>query len=201
MIVPFPSREDLDNAHLGPLSGPGHSGHQAAGSCLSAKGGWHRHLSAAWDLAVEAQGVQASLCISFRCPHVIQAGSNLPEGLEMVGTFAYGLLSGHEWGQRTPAGIWEEGRVSTAGIIGLIVVTGGRSEGQNGWAWHALPCASMRGGSGVARGGLRSLTPRGRRTPPPALLLGNRKHPPPRGHWCAPPQGPAYRHHRGLGTM
>ena len=55
--------------------------------------GRQRHLSAVWDMAVEAQGVQAELRISFSCPLVINGGSNLPHRQEMVGMFAYRLVS------------------------------------------------------------------------------------------------------------
>ena len=72
--------------------------------------GRQRHLSAVWDLAVEAQGVQADLRTPFPCPLVIRGGSNMPEGQELVGMFAYRLVSGHWRVQTGVAGIGEEGR-------------------------------------------------------------------------------------------
>ena len=42
--------------------------------------GRQRHLSAVWDLALEAPGVQADLRIAFPCPLVIQGGSTCPMG-------------------------------------------------------------------------------------------------------------------------
>ena len=68
--------------------------------------------------------MQANLHISFRCPLVIRGCSNLPNGQELVGMFAYRLVSGHWRVSTGVAGIGEEGTVTTVGIIGLSVVTG-----------------------------------------------------------------------------
>ena len=68
-----------------------------------------RHVSAVWDLALEARGVQAALRISFPCPSVVMAGSNLPEGHELVGMFAYRLVKVHWRVQTGVARTREEG--------------------------------------------------------------------------------------------
>ena len=44
--------------------------------------------------------MQAALRISFPCPIVVIGGSNLPEGQELVGMFAYRLVSGCRRGWR-----------------------------------------------------------------------------------------------------
>ena len=64
-------------------------------ACECVPDGRQRHLSAVWDMALEARGVQGTLRISFPCPIVVLGGSNLPEGQELVGMFAYRLVSGH----------------------------------------------------------------------------------------------------------
>ena len=68
--------------------------------------------------------MQADLRISFPCPLVIKEGSNLPHGQEMLGMFAYRLVSGHWRVQTGVSRIVEEGTVTTAGIVNLYVVTG-----------------------------------------------------------------------------
>ena len=60
--------------------------------------------------------MQGTLRISFPCPIVVRGGANLPAGLELVGMFAYRLVSGH-WRVQT-------GVVTTAGVFGLNVLTG-----------------------------------------------------------------------------
>ena len=57
--------------------------------------GRQRHLSAVWDMVSESRGVQGTLRISFTCAIEVTGGSNLPEGQELVGLFAYRLVSGH----------------------------------------------------------------------------------------------------------
>ena len=95
VIIPMPSRHDLGTAHLDPpplarvaLSAgqpePARQQREAPGLH-----GRQQHLSAVWDLAVEAQGLQADLHIPFPCPLVIRGGSNLPTGQELLGMFAY----------------------------------------------------------------------------------------------------------------
>ena len=72
---------------------------------------------------LEARGEQGVLRISFPCPILVMGGSNLPEGQELVGMFTYRLVSGH-WRVHTGvAQIGEEETVTTAGVLGLNVVT------------------------------------------------------------------------------
>ena len=58
------------------------------------------------------------------CPIVVMWGSNLPEGQELVGLFAYRLVSRHWRVQTGVARIGQEATVTTAGVFGLNVVTG-----------------------------------------------------------------------------
>ena len=95
--------------------------------------------------------MQAVLRISFSCALRIRGGYNVAEVQDLVGMFAYRLVTGHKRVRTAMAGIGEEGTVTTAGMSGLSMVTGAKSGGRSGWTWHALPCASMWGGSG--RGG------------------------------------------------
>ena len=55
----------------------------------------HRHLCVPWDLAVETQAVHADLRITFPCSVVIRGGTNMADGQELIGMFAYRLVSGH----------------------------------------------------------------------------------------------------------
>ena len=76
VIIPMPSREDLGTAHLDPLLAwvtlatvqpdPVCTQRVAPGPDRRP-----RCLSSVWDMAVEAQGVQADLRISFPCTLVI----------------------------------------------------------------------------------------------------------------------------------
>ena len=102
--------------------------------------GRQHHLSAVCDMALEARGVQGILRISFPCPIVVMGGSSLPEGQELVGMFAYWLVSGHWRVQTGVVRIGEEGTVTTAGVLGLNVVTG-REKRRPEWvdvAWLAM---------------------------------------------------------------
>ena len=62
--------------------------------------------------------MQGTLRISFPCPLVVMGGSNRPEGQELVGLFAYRLVSGHWRVQMGVARTGEEGTVTTAGSLG-----------------------------------------------------------------------------------
>ena len=86
--------------------------------------GRQRHLSAVWDMVLESQGVQGTLRISFPCPIVVRGRANLPAGQELVGMFAYRLVSGHWRVQTGVSRIGEAGTVATAGVLGLNVLTG-----------------------------------------------------------------------------
>ena len=96
----MPSHEDLGNAHLNPplerVNLAPKQPDPAKTQKVPPRPNWRqRHLFALWDMALEAQGVQGTLRISFPCPIVVMGGSNLPEGQELVGMFAYRLVSGH----------------------------------------------------------------------------------------------------------
>ena len=86
--------------------------------------GRQRHLSAVWDMELESRGVQGTLRISFPCPIGLRGGSNLPAGQELVGMFAYRLVSGHWRVQTGVSRIGEAGTVTAASICGLNVLTG-----------------------------------------------------------------------------
>ena len=86
--------------------------------------GRQRHLSAVWDMVLESRGVQGTFRISFPCPIVVRGGGNLPAGQELVGMFAYRLVSGHWRVQTGMARTGEAGMVTTAGVFGLNVLTG-----------------------------------------------------------------------------
>ena len=83
-----------------------------------------RHLTAVWHMVLESRGVQGTFRISFPCPIVVTGCPNLPEGQELVGLFAYRLVSGHWRVQTGVSRIGEEGTVTTAGVFGLNVLTG-----------------------------------------------------------------------------
>ena len=68
--------------------------------------------------------MQGTFRISFPCPIVVRGGSNLPARQELVGMFAYRLVSGHWRVQTGVSRIGEEGTLTTAGVFGLIVLTG-----------------------------------------------------------------------------
>ena len=68
--------------------------------------------------------MQGTFPISFPCPIVVRGEANLPAGQELVGMFAYRLVSGH-WRVLTGVSrIGEEGTVTTAGVCFLNVLTG-----------------------------------------------------------------------------
>ena len=80
--------------------------------------GRQQHLSAVWDMVLESRGMQGTFRISFPCPIVVRGGANLPAGQELVGMFAYRLVSGHWRVQTGVSRIGEEGTVTTAGVLG-----------------------------------------------------------------------------------
>ena len=87
-------------------------------------GGVEGCWTAVWDMVLESRGVQGTFRISFPCPIVVRGGPNLPAGHELVGMFAYRLVSGHWRVQTGVSRIGEEGTVTTAGVFGLNVLTG-----------------------------------------------------------------------------
>ena len=103
--------------------------------------GRQRHLTTVWDMVLESRGVQGTFRISFPCPIVVRGGPNLPAGQELVGMFAYRLVSGHWRVQTGVSRIGEQGTVTTAGVFELNVLTGWdqrRSE------WADVACLPMR---------------------------------------------------------
>ena len=129
VVVPQPSRDELGEAHTDPpLDRVTLAARQPDPAWTQqvppGPDGRQRHLSAVWDMELQSRGVQGTLRISFPCPIVLRGGSNLPAGQELVGMFAYRLVSGHWRVQTGVSGIGEGGMVTTAGICGLNVLTG-----------------------------------------------------------------------------
>ena len=122
--------------------------------------------------------MQADLRIPFPCPLVIRGASNLPQGHELVGMFAYQMVSGHWWVHTGVAGIGEEGVVTTAGLIALAAVTGWENWKAE-WvdvAWLAMHVhveRMRRKGGGVAVIDVEG------EAPPPLAAPGSGKPPPP----------------------
>ena len=125
----MPSRDDLGAAHTEPpvdraTLAPKQPDPAWTQKVPPGNDGRHRHLSALWDMVLDSWGVQGTLRISFPFPIVVTGGSNPPEGQELVGRFAYRLVSGH-WRVLTGLSrIGEEGTVTTTGVFGLNVVMG-----------------------------------------------------------------------------
>ena len=121
--------------------------------------------------------MQGTLRISFPCPIVVMGGSNLPEGQELVGMFAYRLVSGHWRVQTGVAGIRKEGTVITAGFLGLRVVTGWEKRRPE---WVEVAWLAMRIHVGRQReGGVDVTDVQGEDAPPPTPLARKRKGRPP----------------------
>ena len=89
----MPSCEDLGATHLDPPLAPvtlaaRHAEPACQQKLAPGPDGRQKQLCAVWELAVEAQGVNADLRIPFPCPLVVKGGSNPPEGQTLVGMFA-----------------------------------------------------------------------------------------------------------------
>ena len=159
VVIPMPSCEDLGTAHLSPCldrvtltyGQPDPAGTQKV---PPRPGGRQQHLSAVWDMVLESRGVQGTLRISFPCFIVVMGGSILPKGQDMVGMFAYRLLSalagaeegGADWGGKDGdhgSSLWAQ---CGHGVGQAEAEVGGR-----GVACHARPCgeAAEGGGGGV----------------------------------------------------
>ena len=129
VVVPMPSRDKLGDAHTDPpLDRVTVAARQPDPAWTQqvppGPDGRQRHLSAVWDVVLESRGLQGTFRISFPCPIVVRGGANLLAGQELVGMFAYRLVSGH-WRVHTGVSrIGEEGTVTTAGVFGLNVLTG-----------------------------------------------------------------------------
>ena len=132
--------------------------------------------------------MQAALRISFPCPLVVAGGSNLPEGQEPVGMFAYRLVSRHRRLQTVLSGIGEEGTVTTAGVVGLNVVTGWE---QRRPEWVEVAWLPMRVHVGRQRkGGVDVIDVEGEEDPPPPPPGSGKPSPLPRKGTPMPPPPP-----------
>ena len=85
----MPSREDLGTAHLHPTLdrvtlAPRYPDPAWKQKVPPGPDGRQQHLSAVWDMALEARGVHGTLRISFPCPIVVMGGSKLPKGQPFV---------------------------------------------------------------------------------------------------------------------
>ena len=146
VVVPQPSRDELGDAHNDPpLDRVTLAARQPDPAWTQqvppGPHGRQRHLSAVWDMELESRGLQGTLRISFPCPIVVRGGSNLPSGQERVGMFAYRLVSGHWRVQTGVSRIGEAGTVTTAGVLGLNVLTGWE---QRRPEWVAVAWLAMR---------------------------------------------------------
>ena len=129
VVVPQPSRDELGDAHNDPpLDRVTLAARQPDPAWTQqvppGPHGRQRHLSAVWDMVLESRGVQGTFRISFPCPIVVREGANLPAGQDLVGMFAYRLVSGHWRVQMGVARTGEAGTVTTAGVCRLNVLTG-----------------------------------------------------------------------------
>ena len=102
VVVPMPSRDEFGEAHTDPpLDRVTLAARQPDPAWTQqvppGPDGRQRHLSAVWDMVLESWGVQGTFRISLPCPIVVRGGPNLPAGQELVGMFAYRLVSGHWW--------------------------------------------------------------------------------------------------------
>ena len=198
-MVPQPSRDELGEAHTDPpLDRVTLAARQPDPAWTQqvppGPDGRQRHLSAVWDMELESRGVQGTLRISFPCPIVLRGGSNLPAGQELVGMFAYRLVSGHWRVQTGVSGIGEGGMVTTAGICGLNVLTGWE---QRRPEWVDVAWVAMRVHVGRQRkmGVVADVIDVEEDEPPPhaqaerAPRRGHGPHPPPPKPRVRPPRG------------
>ena len=201
VVVPQPSRDELGEAHTDPpLDRVTLAARQPDPAWTQqvppGPDGRQRHLSAVWDMELESRGVHGTLRISFPCPIVLRGGSNLPAGQELVGMFAYRLVSGHWRVQTGVSGIGEGGMVTTAGICGLNVLTGWE---QRRPEWVDVAWVAMRVHVGRQRkmGVVADVIDVEEDEPPPTRKRKGR----PEGDTgpTPPPQSPAYGHPGGAG--
>ena len=196
----MPSREDLGEAHTEPpldrvTLAPKQPDPAWTHKVPPGPDGRQRHLSAVWHMVLESRGVHGTLRIHFPCPIVVTGGSNLPEGQELVGLFADGLVSGHRGVQTGVSRIGEEGTVTTAGVFGLNVVTGWDKRRPE-WvdvAWLAMRVHVRR----QRKMGVADVIDVEEQDDPPTSPARKRKgRPPPSEHGAPPPQkkSPAYGH-------
>ena len=146
VVVPQPSRDELGDAHNDPpLDRVTLAARQPDPAWTQqvppGPDGRQRHLSAVRDMVLESRGVQGTFRISFPCPIVVRGGANMPAGQELVGMFAYRLVSWHWRVQTGVARTGEAGTVTTAGVFGPNVLTVWEQRRAE-WvdvAWLAMP--------------------------------------------------------------
>ena len=200
VVVPKPSRDVLGDAHkYPPLDQVILAARQPDPAWTQqvppGPDGRQRHLSAVWDMVLESRGMQGTLRISFPCPIVVRGGANLLAGQELVGMFAYRLVSGHWRVQTGVARTGEAGTVTTAGVFGLNVLTGWE---QRRPEWVDVAWLAMRVHVGRQRKmGVANVIDVEEDTPLPPDAQAERA--PRRGH-APPPQSPQYGHPRGAGS-
>ena len=200
VVVPQPSRDELGDAHNDPpLDRVTVAARQPdpAWTLQVPPGpdGRQRHLSAVWDMVLESRGVHGTLRISFPCPVVVRGGATLSAGQELVGMFAYRLVSGHWRVQTGVSRIGEAGTVTTAGVFGLNVLTGWE---QRRPEWVDVAWLAMRVHVGRQRkmGVVVDVIDVEEDEPPPTRKRKGR----PEGDTPPPPQSPAYGHPGGAGS-
>ena len=201
VVVPVPSRNDLGEAHTDPppLDRVTLAARQRdparTQKVLPGPDGRQRHLTAVWDMVLESRGVQGTFRISFPCRIVVTGGPNVPEGQELVGLFAYRLVSGHWRVQTGVSRIGEEGTVTTAGVFGLNVLTGW-DQRRPEWAHVAWLAMRVHVGRQRKMGVAHVIDVEEQAEPPTRKWKGRPQgdmEPPP------PPQSPAYGHPGGAG--
>ena len=199
VVVPRPSRDELGDAHNDPPPGPGHPGRQAAGSGLDPAGAARARWAAAASQCRVGHGVGVAggaghLPHLLACPVVVRGGGgNLPAGQELVGMFAYRLVSGHWRVQTGVARTGEAGTVTTAGVFGLNVLTGWEYRSAQ---WVDVAWLAMRVHVGRQRKmGVADVIDVEEDEPPTRKRKGR-----PQGDTPPPPQSPAYGHPGGAGS-
>ena len=192
VVVPQPSRDELGDAHNDPpLDRVTLAARQPDPAWTQqvppGPDGRQRHLSALWDMVLESWGVQRTFRISFPCPIVVRGGANVPAGQELVGMFAYRLVSGHWWVHTGVARTGEAGTVTTAGVFGRNVLTGWE---QRRAEWLDVAWLAMRVHVGTQRKmGVADVIDVEEDEPPTRKRKGR-----PEGDTPPPPQSPAYSH-------
>ena len=129
--------------------------------------------------------MQGTFRNSFPCPIVVTGGSKVPEGQELVGLFAYRLVSGHWRGQTGVSRIGEEGTVTTAEVFGLNVLIGWDRRRPE---WAEVAWLAMRVHVGRQRKmGVADVIEVEEQDEPPTPSARKRKGRPPKGTRSPPP--------------
>ena len=206
LVFPMQARDDLGEVHTEPpldrvTLAPRQPDPAWTQKVPPGPDGRQRHLSAVWDMVLESRGVQGTLRISFPCPIVVTGGSNLPEGQELVGLFAYRLVkvSGHGRVQTGLSRIGEEGTVTTAGVFGVNVLTGCDKRRPE---WVDVAWLAMRVHVGRQRNvEVADVIDVEEQDEPPTPSARKQKGRPPQGDTepPRPPERPAYGHPGGAG--